>query len=249
VKKTACQRELEKAETTVHGTRMKGNFVHRFIPGDGLQGSIQGKGKKMKKTIYVSALAAGCSLLFAAGGIAAEQKSQTQQQREQAQQQERQGQQQARQQQQSQYAQQLMTAKEIEGMKVQNRQGEEIGSVDKVVLDSQDGQIAYVVVSSGGFWGMGGEKAVIPWKAVQLQQEQDEPVLMVDVTKDQLKNAPQGDIEEITDRRQAEEIHQYYGVAPYWEGQEGQQQQMQPMQQMQQKEQQQQQMEEQQQRR
>jgi sporulation protein YlmC with PRC-barrel domain len=209
----------------------------------------------MKKTIYISALAAGCSLLFAAGGIAAEQKSQTQQQREQerqgySQQQERQGQQQARQQQQqSQYAQQLMTADDLGGAKIQNRQGEEIGSVDKVVLDSQNGQIAYVVVTSGGFWGVGGEKAVIPWKAVQLQQEQDEPVLMVDVTKDQLKNAPQGDIEEITDRRQAEEIHQYYGVAPYWEGQEGQQQQMQPMQQMQQKEQQQQQMEEQQQRR
>jgi sporulation protein YlmC with PRC-barrel domain len=207
----------------------------------------------MKKSIYVSALAAGCSLLFAAGGIAAEQKSQSEQQMERerqgvSQQQEQQKeQQQARQegQQKSQYAQQLMTANEIEGMKIQNQQGEEIGSVDKVVLDSQDGQIAYVVVTSGGFWGMGGEKAVIPWKAVQLQQqaEGDKPMLMVNVSKEQLKNAPQGDIQEILDRRQAEQIHQYYGVAPYWEGQQEPQQMQQPQQMKQQMEQKQEQME------
>ena len=200
----------------------------------------------MKKSIYVSALAAGCSLLFAAGGIAAEQKSQSEQRMERekqgvSQQQEQQKQQQqARQEQrQSQYAQQLMTANEIEGMKIQNQQGEEIGSVDKVVLDSQDGQIAYVVVTSGGFWGVGGEKAVIPWKAVQLQQqaEGDKPMLMVNVSKEQLKNAPQGDVEEIMDRQQAEQIHQYYGVAPYWEGQQqGQQGQQQRELQMEQKE-------------
>ena len=191
----------------------------------------------MKKSIYVSALAAGCSLLFAAGGIAAEEKSKSEQRE-----QEKQGYslQQARQEQKSPYAQQLMTADDLGGAKIQNQQGEEIGSVDKVVLDSKDGQIAYVVVTSGGFWGVGGEKAVIPWKAVQLQQEagEDEPILTVNVSKEQLMNAPQGDVEEIMDRQQAEQIHQYYGVAPYWEGQQqGQQGQQQRELQMQQQEQ------------
>lgn len=201
----------------------------------------------MKKSLFVSALAAGCSLLFAVGGMA--QTGQTQQRSEQEregysqerqQEQRQQGQQQAQQEQKSQYAKQLMTANEIEGMKIQNRQGEEIGDVDKVVLDSQSGQIGYVVVTSGGFWGMGGEKAVIPWKAVQLQQQgedTDEAFLTVDVTEEQLMNAPQGDIQEVLDRQQAQEIHQHYGVAPYWEGQqEGQQGQQQKEMQMQQKE-------------
>jgi len=196
----------------------------------------------MKKSVYVSVLAAGCSLLFAAGAIAADQKMEKDQQKQgysqqeqQRQQQQQAGQQEMGQQEQSQYARQLITADRLNGMSVQNKQGEEIGNVDKVVLDDKNGRIAYVVVTSGGFWGIGGEKAVIPWKAVKFQQPQQgkqgqtratgESVLVVDVSKDQLKNAPQGDIERSLTRQQAEQIHQYYGVAPYWEGQQGEQQQ------------------------
>jgi sporulation protein YlmC with PRC-barrel domain len=121
---------------------------------------------------------------------------------------------------QQQYAQQLQTADEIEGMKIQNAQGEDLGTVEKVVADTQQGRIAYLVVDTGGLWGIGGEKAVVPWTAFQMRQgrEADEQILMLNLPKEQLKNAPQGDIEQITSRDQARQIHEFYGVAPYWEG-------------------------------
>ncbi len=203
----------------------------------------------MNKKIYSSLLSAGCSLLLATSGMAANQMSDQDQQQKglktlDSSQQSQQKQQQASQQQQkSQYAQHLMTPDKIDGMKIQNQQGEEIGTVDKVVLDSEQGQIAYIVVSSGGFWGIGGDKAVIPWKAVKLQQQnqqqqgqqgqqqgvaqqqqgqgqQGQPVLVLNATKDQLMNAPQGEIQDTLDRQRAEQIHKYYGVAPYWEDQQ-----------------------------
>ncbi len=132
----------------------------------------------------------------------------------------------AGQQKQDQYAQQLQNSDDIQGMKIQNQQGEEVGSIDKVVIDTQAGQVAYVVLTSGGFWGIGGEKVVVPWNALKMQPTeqaqagQQGPVLVLNVTKDQLKQAPQGDLKKTLDRNQGREIHQYYGVSPYWEGQQ-----------------------------
>ncbi len=156
-------------------------------------------------------------------------------------------------QQQSRYAQQLLTADKLNGMQIQNQQGEDIGSVDQVILDAKEGKLAYVVVSTGGLWGIGGQKAIVPWNALHLQSEQalqrqtaqqqgqagqqgqtaqqgqaqqGQQVLVLNVQKDQLKNAPQGDLQNVLDRQQGVQIHKFYGVAPYWEsGQEGSQQQ------------------------
>jgi sporulation protein YlmC with PRC-barrel domain len=112
--------------------------------------------------------------------------------------------------------QQLASAEDLKDMKIQNAQGEDIGAVDKVIVDTQQDKIAYLVVSTGGFWGMGGQKAVVPWNAFQIQQgARNEPVLVLNVPQERLRDAPRGDIDAL-DREQAQEIHQFYGVSPYW---------------------------------
>jgi sporulation protein YlmC with PRC-barrel domain len=176
------------------------------------------------RSLTMSILAATCSLVLAASGLA---------QSNQPAQQNQQNQEQAQEQQlpagQDQYAQQLMEPDRLQGMKVHDAQGEEIGKVEQIVLDAMNGRIGYIVVRSGGFLGMGSEESIIPWSAVQFhpsrqqqQDKQEEPFLMVNMPKGRLLAAPHGDVQDL-DRRYAELIHDYYGVAPYWQDSQGQQ--------------------------
>lgn len=181
----------------------------------------------MKKNIVFTAVALAGSLALAPHAWA-QQYDQQQRSQQRQQQPGYTGQQQKRQQQtnttqqQSRYSQQLAAVDDVKDMKIQNAQGEDLGSIDKVVVDTQQGRIAYLVVSTGGLWGLGGEKAIVPWNAFQMRQgrdrEAENQVLVLNLPKEQLKNAPHGDFETVlTDRDQARQVHQFYGVSPYWE--------------------------------
>ena len=45
-------------------------------------------------------------------------------------------------------------ASKLIGMKVKNRQDEDLGKISELVVDYQSGKIAYAVLSSGGILGM-----------------------------------------------------------------------------------------------
>jgi sporulation protein YlmC with PRC-barrel domain len=106
----------------------------------------------------------------------------------------------------------------LKGMKIQNSRGEELGSVDKLIVDIQLDKIAYAVVSTGGIWNLEGGKAVVPWNAFQLLPARDggEQVLILNVAPEQLAIAPPGDIEQVLSAEMGRRIHQFYGVSPYW---------------------------------
>ncbi len=186
------------------------------------------------KKITMAVLAAGCSLVLAAAGMAQTggtdaRTGQQPARSEQAGQQMRQ---------QDSYARQIMEPGGLTNLTVVDAQGEEIGTVDQVVLDAREGRIGFIVVTTGGVLGVGGERSIVPWGAVQYQErpaqqgEDGEPVLMVNVPQERLMAAPHGEAHDI-DRRYAELIHEYYGVAPYWEeaSPEAQQPEQQPMEQ------------------
>jgi sporulation protein YlmC with PRC-barrel domain len=123
----------------------------------------------------------------------------------------------------------LKKADDITGMEVHNLQGENLGSIDSLVIDVQQGQIAYVIVSAGGVLGVGGEDRAIPFNALRLDPMQED-VLTLDIDQQRFENAPVVDVDQL-DRQRGQEIHQFYGVSPYWE-ESGQQ--RSPMQQQQQ---------------
>jgi len=56
----------------------------------------------------------------------------------------------------------LVTASEIKGTKVQNLQNQEIGYIDEVLIEPTAGQVRFVVLNVGGFWGIGGTKVAVP---------------------------------------------------------------------------------------
>lgn len=53
---------------------------------------------------------------------------------------------------------------------VQDSQGEQLGSVEDLLLDEQN-QISHVVVSSGGFLGLGGRNVALPIDQIEMQED------------------------------------------------------------------------------
>ena len=77
-------------------------------------------------------------------------------------------------------------ASAITGTKVMNLQGEDLGHVEEVVIDAINGRVAYLVISIGGFMGMGETHYSVPWRALRYDQSLDAYIL--NVNKTQIEN-------------------------------------------------------------
>ena len=84
---------------------------------------------------------------------------------------------------------------------VHNSAGKDIGDVKDVVLDSNTNRVSYVVVSYGGFMGMGDKLFAIPWHAFDFRYDtnkdmtkekdrDDYKLYLTGITDENLKNAP-----------------------------------------------------------
>lgn len=78
-------------------------------------------------------------------------------------------------------------ASKIIGTNVRNKQGDKIGDIEDIVLD-RNGNVAYAVVSTGGFLGIGDRLHAVPWKALQVQSNED--FLVLDIDRKRLQAAP-----------------------------------------------------------
>lgn len=77
------------------------------------------------------------------------------------------------------------------GLKVTNTANETIGDINEILFDD-NGQIAGVVIGVGGFLGMGERLAAVEFKSVELTRaKSNTPQARVNVTKEQLKSAPE----------------------------------------------------------
>ena len=74
----------------------------------------------------------------------------------------------------------VVRASELMDFDVANMAGDDLGSVDDAVVTLPDGCIQYVVVSSGGFLGLGKDSFLVPWRAVALNLPDNRLVLNVD---------------------------------------------------------------------
>jgi sporulation protein YlmC with PRC-barrel domain len=112
----------------------------------------------------------------------------------------------------------VLSAGTLKGDKVRNSAGEDLGKIEELMIDLETGRIAYVVLSFGGFLGMGDKLFAIPWEALRLDTDRHEFIL--DVDKELLKKAPgfdKNDWPDMADRSWGSGIYGYYGYRPYWE--------------------------------
>lgn len=82
----------------------------------------------------------------------------------------------------------LIAASKVNGTKVYNRKGDSLGSIYDVMLNKQNGQVTYAVMSFGGFLGMGENYHPVPWKKLEYSPQHGGYV--VDLDKQQLTAAP-----------------------------------------------------------
>lgn len=111
-----------------------------------------------------------------------------------------------------------LTASTLKGDSVRNPQNENLGKVEDLMIDLENGRIAYCVVSFGGFLGMGDKLFAVPWAAMTLDME--DHAFILDVSKDRLKEAPGFDKDawpDITDADMRTRVYGFYNVRPYWE--------------------------------
>jgi hypothetical protein len=111
----------------------------------------------------------------------------------------------------------LIASNKVEGTVVYNRQGERLGTVYNFMVDKRSGQVAYAVMSFGGFLGMGESYHPLPWKV--LTYDTSKGGYVVDLDKDRLKSAPSytASQDPTWNRAYGSQIDSYYGVASDWD--------------------------------
>jgi sporulation protein YlmC with PRC-barrel domain len=109
----------------------------------------------------------------------------------------------------------LMGADTLIGDSVVNGIDENLGDIKEIMLDMNSGQVAYAVLSFGGFLGLGEKLFAVPWQALHLDTINKRFVLNID--KERLKNAPGFNPDawpDMSDVTWANQIHSFYGTDP-----------------------------------
>src|SRR5256885_11269294 len=82
----------------------------------------------------------------------------------------------------------LISSEKVEGTAVYDRKGEKIGTVHHLMINKYTGQVAYAVISFGGFLGIGAEYHPLPWRLLDYDEEVGGYV--VDTDREQLEKTP-----------------------------------------------------------
>ena len=109
-------------------------------------------------------------------------------------------------------------AKKVIGTNVTDPAGQKIGQVEDVVLDKESNSILFAVVGFGGFLGMAEKYHPLPWGSLDYDETRD--AYVVEYTKEQLKAAPAGSIDELTRNDGIafrDRAYDYYKEPRYWE--------------------------------
>ncbi|HKT14982.1 MAG TPA: PRC-barrel domain-containing protein [Allosphingosinicella sp.] len=111
----------------------------------------------------------------------------------------------------------LISSRRVEGTPVYNRGGDKLGSIHSVMIGKRSGKVAYALLSFGGFLGIGENVHPVPWDVLDYDPGRDGYV--VDLTREQLENAPSFRVDEADrpqERSRDELVYSYYGQLPWW---------------------------------
>lgn len=103
-------------------------------------------------------------------------------------------------------------ASDVIGMTVQNNQNEKIGKVEDLAVDVESGRIVQVILSTGGFLGIGDTLTAVPPGA--LHHDEANKVLHLDAGKEKLAGAPKFEDSKwahCCDSNHLSAVYDYYG--------------------------------------
>jgi sporulation protein YlmC with PRC-barrel domain len=112
--------------------------------------------------------------------------------------------------------QQLSPAASLCGWMVVDRSGETVGSIADLMLDLDCGRVAYAVVASGGFVGVGEKIFAVPWSALKSVGRH----FVLQASRTALDSGPALDPEHWPAKPAKwwhEQVHAHFHSRPYWE--------------------------------
>jgi sporulation protein YlmC with PRC-barrel domain len=71
----------------------------------------------------------------------------------------------------------LVNASTLVGSKVKDLAGKEVGEIRELMVDARSGQVAYVVLATGGMLGLGRTRFAVPFKSLTVSQDGNAIVL------------------------------------------------------------------------
>jgi sporulation protein YlmC with PRC-barrel domain len=87
-----------------------------------------------------------------------------------------------------------MSVNTLKGHNVVNKAKEDLGKIEDLMIDLQNGRIAYAVLSFGGFLGFGNKLFAVPCEALSVRPY--EHAFVLDVSKEILEKAESFDKED-----------------------------------------------------
>jgi len=108
-----------------------------------------------------------------------------------------------------------LTATTIIGDAIENHLGEDLGTIDNLMVNLHTGEIEYAVVAFGSFLGIGGKLFAIPFSELVLDPQK--AVFVLNRDRAYLKAAPgfdQGHWPDTNDQKYFNDVKTYYGVVP-----------------------------------
>jgi hypothetical protein len=82
----------------------------------------------------------------------------------------------------------LVPSDRVEGAPVHGRNGEKLGTIERIMLDKLTGLVAYAVIKSSGFLGIDPHHYPVDWNA--LKYNPDRRAYETDLTVDDLRSGP-----------------------------------------------------------
>jgi hypothetical protein len=102
----------------------------------------------------------------------------------------------------------LIASDKESGKAIYGAEDKKIGSIEHVMIDKSTGEIAYAVLSFGGFMGIGNDHYPVPWKLLRYDSELGG--YRSDISGNRLKGAPRHGSELYDWSARRAELDDYY---------------------------------------
>ena len=107
----------------------------------------------------------------------------------------------------------ILSSSTITGQNVSNLKDENIGDIKDLMINPNNGEVVYAVLSFGGFMGIGNKLFAIPLEALQFSDKND--TIRLDISKEKLENAPSFDEDNwplTADDKFVDSVYSHYGI-------------------------------------